>query len=212
MQPSWSQWPMQSADGMTSSFDSGLQRRPLPWGYTAISRARLRTPIPQNSALSQPPHSCHALHLQSWSPTQSEPLQPRTSFRPMPQPLPPGPAPRTTLRSRCWIPVPHFTSHSDQWLHSDTTQSRSGSHGTSLQGSVWSKKPSQGLPPCWASSATCRVRKRCPPPHFASQSPQGAQLSKVQSTGSGGGHAPDSLTAPSQGRPRPRAGVKGLVR
>mmetsp|Transcript_115115 Transcript_115115/g.326114 ORF Transcript_115115/g.326114 Transcript_115115/m.326114 type:complete len:238 (+) Transcript_115115:963-1676(+) len=193
-------------EGTTSSIARGWQSCPLPLGRTTISRVRLRNPTPQYSAFSHLLQSNHAPHSQSRSSLQASPpapTQPRTSERPMLQPYPSGLAAWVMRRLRvCW-PCPHCSLQPDHGDQSDTAQSSSRLHGSSLHGSDSLRSPLQGAPP---RGSTSRVRKRCPPPQLTPQSPQGAQSEKMHEADPSLGQTPVSFTAPAQGRPRPWAG------
>mmetsp|Transcript_100782 Transcript_100782/g.262720 ORF Transcript_100782/g.262720 Transcript_100782/m.262720 type:complete len:534 (-) Transcript_100782:245-1846(-) len=213
------QVPGQSLEGRTSSLARGEQGLPLPCGWTATSRDRRRKPTPHSCACWHSPHSCHSPHSQSVllsqpppSPSKPGPMQPVTSRSPMLQPAPPGLAAFSTSRSRTWCPWPHFSVHADHSDQSEARQSRSASHGSSLHGSDSLMDPSQAAPPNIASESSSRVRNRWPPPQLRPHSPQGAHSAKRQSALRSEGHGPACFVEPSQGRPRPFAGVTARVR
>lgn len=109
-----------------------------------------------------------------------------------------------TVRTRCFLPVPHLTGQAFHPPHTVAVQSE---HGTALQSAV-SVRAEQGTPPCEAGSIRNLLRKVLPTSQPAEQVAHAVHAVATQSTGHGCLlHSPDSAVVV-HAKPPAEAGVK----
>jgi hypothetical protein len=96
---------------------------------------------------------------------------------------PPSSAAVSTVRARLRVPAPHVVPHADQCDHSDVSQFTA--HGAAAGHASVLCVDGQGSAPCWAATATSRVRARSPPPQTVEHRPHAPHDAMVHGMGHG---------------------------